>query len=137
MKEGLAKIREDQNHFLQTLTSSRMIQKGMLHEIEPQVKQIYPKDLPLIQSLSPAQGVESLIIATVLQDRMKAQWTSQKFLYEDDVVTPLTYFMSIILGFIIIFILLEFMFLYCTNIAFSGDPNDINQFEEEVKLKVE
>ena len=114
-----------------------MIQKGMLHEIEPQVKQIYPKDLPLIQSLSPAQGVESLIIATVLQDRMKAQWTSQKFLYEDDVVTPLTYFMSIILGFIIIFILLEFMFLYCTNIAFSGDPNDINQSEEEVKLKVE
>lgn len=121
----LAEIREQQNHWTQTLTYSIMIQIVMLEEIEPQVKQISPEDLPMFKGLKPKESVESLILASVLQDKMKQQWTTQKFYYEDDVVTPLSYFMSIILGCIVVFILLEFMVLYCTNVAFSADPDDV------------
>ena len=63
---------------------------------------------------------------------MKQMWTIEKFLYEDDVIAPLSYFMSFILGFVIIFILLEFMLLYCTNVAFLGDKDDVDLDAEEV-----
>lgn len=107
----------------------------MLDEIEPQVKN--ETDLAMFQSLNPTVSYETLILAKVVQNGMKQQWRTQKFLYEDDVVTPLSYFMSCVLGFIIFFILLEFMVLYCINVAFSGDPDDVNVFDEEVKFKKE